>query len=1672
MKHFLIILFAFFSLNTFACDKASASLVSETDNGNGTYTYVVNICLEMSDMLGAPDVFTLTPSGGSYTSLVANSTTPSSFNNSGDIYNRSISGSKISYTYSGFIPNSTPSLWCTPTVTFTTNGRPSKITVMTNDNYGGTTCDKVLTIPSCSNPATPTITTTAATCSAAGTSTISNYGAGNTYAFTPAGPTAGAGGVITGMTPGTSYTVTASAGGCTSTASSSFSNSAQLVTPSAPTATLTQPTCSVATGTITITAPTGAGYTYAKDGVTFQAGTSFSALTANSYTITVKNGSGCTNTANFTINAAPGAPSTPTATLTQPTCSVATGQIDVTAPTGVGYTYSKDGVTFQAGTSFTALTPNTYTITAKDGSGCTSTANFTINAAPGAPATPTATLTQPTCSVATGQIDITAPTGVGYTYSKDGVTFQAGTSFTALTPNTYTITAKDGSGCTSTANFTINAAPGAPATPTATLTQPTCSVATGQIDITAPTGVGYTYSKDGVTFQAGTSFTALTPNSYTITAKDGSGCTSTANFTINAAPSAPATPTATLTQPTCSVATGQIDITVPTGVGYTYSKDGVTFQAGTSFTALTPNTYTITAKDGSGCTSTANFTINVAPGAPATPTATLTQPTCSVATGQIDITAPTGVGYTYSKDGVTFQAGTSFTALTPNTYTITAKDGAGCTSTTNFTINAAPGAPATPTATLTQPTCSVATGQIDITAPTGVGYTYSKDGVTFQAGTSFTALTPNTYTITVKDGSGCTSSASFTINSAPTQPVLTITDPASVCSPSTVDLTSNSIITGSTGVLVGGITYWSDAGASSAVTIPNAISSTGTYYIKAVNGSCSDIKPVNVTVNTCTCPVALTITDPNAVCSPLGVDLTSPSITAGSTGVGTFTYWQDGSATTPLSNYSNITTSGTYYIKMSGGACTDIKPVTVTINQTPNLVITDPASVCSPNTVNITNASVTAGSTGGGTLSYWKDNLASQTEATPSSIATSGVYYIKATTAAGCSDFKPVNVSVNVTPTLVITNPATVCSPNVIDLTANTITTGSTNIGTLTYWNDALATSNFTTPGNVSQSNTYYIKAQNGNCSDIKPVIVTINQTPALSITSPSAVCSPNTIDITQPSVTSGTIGNGILTYWNDNLATSTLTNPSAISTSGTYYIKSTENGCTDVKSVNVIVNTTPTLVINNPANTCSPNTVDITNNAVTLGSTNGTNLTYWTDNLATTPLINPSSLSISGTYYIKSTLNNCSDVKPVNVTVNTSPNLVITDPTPVCEPGTINLLDPLITSGSTNTGIFSYYSDAQCTNLINNPGGYNTNGVNTVYVKTTNNFGCVDIKPVVVTLNSLDVISITAPTSLCSNSPLEQIQATPINGNWVGSGITSLGALQASKATIGKNNYTYTSSGICPTSKTIQIEIFTKPILKIAKSDTICVGEEVKIQDVTPNVNLITCEWNFGDNTISNDLQETKHTYLFSGDYDITLIGKDENNCYDTLTEPKFIRVLDRPIANFSFTPEKPTIFNNTIQTFNKSINATEYLWNFGDGIESKDVNPTHKFNPIPGIYFINLSAKNEINSCTHDTLIQIEVFDEVYFYVPNSFTPNGDEINNDFRPVLSGAVAEDHYSLYIFNRWGELLFESHNKNVGWNGSFGNKICMPDTYIWKIEFRDTINKEKHMKTGHVNLIQ
>ncbi|SHJ21314.1 HYR domain-containing protein [Tangfeifania diversioriginum] len=198
----------------------------------------------------------------------------------------------------------------------------------------------------------------------------------------------------------------------------------------------------------------------------------------------------------------------------------------------------------------------------------------------------------------------------------------------------------------------------------------------------------------------------------------------------------------------------------------------------------------------------------------------------------------------------------------------------------------------------------------------------------------------------------------------------------------------------------------------------------------------------------------LVINDPEGVCAPGTVDLTAPAITTGSTSGLTYDYFTDATGNTALTAPETVTTSGTYYIRgeSSDGCFTDIKPVEVTIYDEVEVVITDPDPVCTPATVNLTNAAITSGSTTGLNYTYWLDANATNSLTNYTTVATTGTYYIKGETTNGCYDIQPVNVTVNTTPEMTTDNTKTICSGESTDilLQANVDANFSWTIGEIT----------------------------------------------------------------------------------------------------------------------------------------------------------------------------------------------------------------------------------------------------------------------------------------------------------------------------------------------------------------------------------------------------------------------------------------------------------------------------------------------------------------------------------------------------------------------------------------------------------------------------------------------
>lgn len=323
------------------------------------------------------------------------------------------------------------------------------------------------------------------------------------------------------------------------------------------------------------------------------------------------------------------------------------------------------------------------------------------------------------------------------------------------------------------------------------------------------------------------------------------------------------------------------------------------------------------------------------------------------------------------------------------------------------------------------------------------------------------------------------------------------------------------------------------------------------------------------TIHVSTEPFKLNVLDEITGCST-GVDLTSPAITAGSTPGLTFTYYTDLNQINYVPIPSKVTVSGIYYIKgVNNTGCNDIKPIIVTVKEPPNLIITDPAGVCVPQKIDITDPSVTAGSEAGLVLSYWKDLGATIPLPNPNAINTGGIYYIMGVKNGGCGAVKAVNVKIGEIPNIVIHDPTSCGKVNLMN--AEIITSNMPDID-YTYWTDAATTVSVTDPGNITVSGIYYIKASaSSGCSIIRPVSVTVNPFPDFTVTDPAPVVYPAiTVDLTS-AVNQNT---GLTyTYWIDSLTRKPVTNPKAVSKRGRYFIRGTnEFGCAVIKAVNAVI--------------------------------------------------------------------------------------------------------------------------------------------------------------------------------------------------------------------------------------------------------------------------------------------------------------------------------------------------------------------------------------------------------------------------------------------------------------------------------------------------------------------
>lgn len=207
--------------------------------------------------------------------------------------------------------------------------------------------------------------------------------------------------------------------------------------------------------------------------------------------------------------------------------------------------------------------------------------------------------------------------------------------------------------------------------------------------------------------------------------------------------------------------------------------------------------------------------------------------------------------------------------------------------------------------------------------------------------------------------------------------------------------------------------------------------------------------------------------------------------------------------------------------------------------------------------------------------------------------------------------------------------------------------------------------------------------------------------------------------------------------------------------------------------------------------------------------------------------------------------------------------------------------------------------------------------------------------------------------------------------------------------------------------------------------------------------------------------------------EYDVRLIVASNQGCRDTLYKDNFFIVHEMPRANFFWAPQQPKMFSAEVTFTNATSYADYYNWTFTEGTPATSSKENPKINFPDGVigdYPVYLKAWSEFG-CVDSVKHIIHVVSDVILYVPNTFTPDNDNFNETWKIHIHGIDVYD-FVLKVYNRWGEILWESHDPSAAWDGTYGGKTVPDGTYIWIIQTKDMVTDNKYEYKGQVTILR
>ena len=1328
----------------------------------------------------------------------------------------------------------------------------------------------------------------------------------------------------------------------------------------------------------------------------------------------------------------------------------------------------------------------TYTVTLGDSSGCPPTYDTVVVTAFSSTITANAGTTQTVCSanipIQLGGVITAASGGIwsggtgAYNPGSTDLNAQYTPSNTEISNGSATLylTSTGNGTCPSASDTVTFSIVDFNATPTLTVTNVSCFGGTdGAVSISLAGGVTpYTAVWGTIPIQTGLVATNLVAGTYSVTITDGNGCDSVTSLSITQ----PTVLTSNISDSSSVSCFGGTNGTATVqGLGgtlpYSYLWDVNAVNQTTSMaTGLTQGSYSVTVTDNNGCTSISTVTITQ-PLLALSGVATVSNITCfGLSNGSSTVVANGGTSpYTYSWSASTGNQNTSFANnLSLGTHSVIITDSLGCTFTVPIIITQPLPVNVTSLSN-TNVNCFGGAGASATATPTGgtAPYTFQWDVAAGSQTTNIsTGLGAGVYGITITDSNGCVFDT-----------VVVITQPISALNDST-NVTGVSCFGGNNGTATvignGGTTpytYQWNVAANSQTTNTATSLSAGTYLVVVTDSNaCRYIDSVTIIQ-----PTLLLSSISNTVNVSCNSGANGSASVSASGGVLPYTYLWSSNANNQTSSTASGLVAGSYSVTITdSNNC--VSTTTVIITE-PQFALSGTMAFTDATCYGLNNGTATVTPTGGTSpYSYlWSANAGAVITSTATNLL-AGTYSVVITDSNGC----------------VFTVPVTISQPSALFITGlsnvpvscfggnNATASVTVNGGTIpyTYFWGGIGAGQTSNPAIGLSSGTCLITVTDANGCTIDTSLIISQPLQALnvSINSSAVACFGGNDGSANASTTGGTSPYNY--QWGSGAGFAITSSINNLFTGGYFVTVTDSKGCIDSSWVN----------INQPSNPLS-GSMSVTN-ATCFGYNNGTasvrcnggtpgysyvwgaNTNYQT-NLTAIGLL-------AGTYNVTITdANGCLDSAVVNIT---EPNPIFVTASPndsICPASPVDIK----ASATGGNGGYVYLWNHGLLDLSVQTVNPVTSTTYIVSVTDSNSCpGAIDSTNIYVYTLFPSTLETTHTGDICpGENTIVQASYSPGFGihtyfwdNGLGSG---LGPHTVSPTTT--TTYILLITDQCGNSIADSVKVTVYPVPQIALPTLIdngCDPLTVNFVDTINSNSLFTYLWDFGDGTTSS-LSQPSYTYTGEGTYFVKLKLVNDFGCETESDGLSKVIVRPSPFADFTASLFVSDLRNPTIDFEDLSTGASSLIWYFDLTDTSTLVNPSFTY-PDTGTYSVKLWVVNQYG-CTDEIVRSILIEPYYTFDVPNAFVPNAEggsggyydpaSLSNEVFYAISEYV--DDFHMLVFNRWGELVFESFDINIGWDGYYRGELSAQDAYVWKIDIT-YVDGQRFTQAGDVSLIR